>query len=82
MMYLITVSFGYAYEEYNSYKEYPLMIVPNEDTADLVVTECHNPDGMFRQKISETLGYPDGIPDSVLKNCGFSYDEIELYCIQ
>ena len=81
-MYLITIICGCAYGEYNDYTKHPLMIVPNEDTADLVVTECHNPDGMFHQKISEVLGYSDGIPDSVLKDCEFSYDEIELYEIK
>lgn len=80
-MYLITITYGCAYGEYSDYTTYPLMVVPDKETADLVVDECYNPNGMFRQKISEKLGCPEGIPDSMFDECGFSHDEIELYKI-
>ncbi len=77
-MFLITIEHG----EYDDFCSTPMLIVNDIETAQLVVEECYNPNGAFRQKIADTLGFPDGISEGYFDGCGFSYREVELYEIQ
>ena len=74
-MFLIIADHG----EYDDYTTVPLLIVPNKDTAELVVEEMRNPKGEFRKLIDEKHGYPEGTSDGYFEGIGYSYREIPYY---
>ena len=74
-MFLITATHG----EYDDFTATPILVVPDMDTAELVVSEMCNPNGEFRQLVDNKLGYPEGTSQGYFEQLGFSYSEIEFF---
>lgn len=74
-MFLIIADHG----EYDDYTTIPLLIVPNQPTAELVVEEMYKPNGEFRKLIDEKHGFPEGTSEGYFEQLGFSYREVDFY---
>lgn len=66
-MFLISGSYG----EWDDYTRLPIMVVPDKDTAELVVDELNRPNNQFISKVKALFGQ-----ENVNDIC-FSYDAIE-----
>lgn len=77
-MFLITAEHG----EYDDFTSIPIMIVPNLETAQIVIEEMYNPNGEFRKLIDERHGFPDGATDVYFEQLGFSFREVDYYEIR
>ena len=77
-MFLITAEHG----EYDDFTSIPIMIVPNLETAQIVIEEMYNPNGEFRKLIDKRLGFPDGATDAYFEQLGFSFREVDCYEIR
>ena len=77
-MFLIIADHG----EYDDYTTIPLLIVPDQQTAELVVDEMYNPKGEFRKLIDEKHGFPDGTSEGYFEGIGYSYRKVDYFEIR
>jgi len=70
-MFLIQGSYG----EYDDFNRLPILIVPDEDTAIMVVEEMQRPDNQFLPLIKEIFYVPH-------EDIGFSYEKIQYFTLE
>lgn len=71
-MFLIQGSYG----EYDDYNHLPIMVVPDEVTAQMVVEEMGKPHNQFMPLIKEIFDY---VP---FEDIGFSWEEIKFFSLE